>query len=173
LEPRLHASLREAAATRGVSLNEHCATKLAAPSLELRSFGCAGDVVARAVELLGEGLVGVVVFGSWARGELAASSDVDVLIVLRPELPLTRSLYRRWDEAPLDWEGHPVEPHFVRLPEADEAPTGLWAEVALDGVVIFQKDPLLSRWLVRVRRLVADGRLCRRKAHGQPYWVEA
>ena len=174
VDPRLHESLRAGASARGVSLNEYCRTKLAAPSLEPGAFGIASDVVARAAAVVGDDeLVGVLVFGSWTRGELAASSDVDVLIVLTPQAPVTRALYRCWDEAPLAWEQHPVEPHFVRMPGGADEPSGLWAEVALDGIVIFERDPRLSRWLVRVRRLVADGRLCRRTAHGQPYWVKA
>ena len=173
LDPGLHGSLRAAARARGVSLNEYCTTKLAAPVVDAQSFPGASDVIRRAAGLLvGEGLIAVVAFGSWARGELADSSDVDMLIVVSADMALSRSLYRRWDEAPLDWEGHAVEPHFVHLPTLDSAPSGLWAEVALDGIVLYQRDPRLSKWLVGVRRLQAAGQLRRRTAHGQPYWVE-
>ncbi|HEX6694890.1 MAG TPA: hypothetical protein VF035_09360 [Longimicrobiales bacterium] len=68
--------------------------------------------------------------------------------------------------------GYPVEPHFVRLPGEDDRVTGLWAEVAVEGAVIFDPALRLSRWLGRVRRAIGDGRMVRRSAHGQPYWSE-
>ena len=173
LDPGLHGALRAAARARGVSLNEFCATKLAMPVVDAESFAGASDVIKRAAAVVGEALIAVVAFGSWARGELSDSSDVDILIVVSSEVPLNRSLYRRWDDGPLRWEGHPVEPHFVHLPAMGGMPSGLWAEVALDGIVLYQRDPRLSQRLVGVRRLQAAGRLRRRTAHGQPYWVEA
>ena len=143
------------------------------PVINGGAFAGASAVIKRAAAVVGEALIAVVAFGSWARGELADSSDIDILIVVDPDVPLSRSLYRRWDEEPLRWEGHPVEPHFVHLPALDGVPSGLWAEIALDGIVLYERDPRLSQRLVGVRRLQAAGRLRRRTAHGQPYWVEA
>ncbi|MEZ5284863.1 MAG: nucleotidyltransferase domain-containing protein [Vicinamibacterales bacterium] len=40
----------------------------------------------------GHGLLGVIAIGSWARGQAAVDSDVDVLLVLDPTVPLTRDL---------------------------------------------------------------------------------
>ncbi|MDR7420394.1 MAG: toxin-antitoxin system HicB family antitoxin [Armatimonadota bacterium] len=170
IDPRLHARLREAAARHGLSLNDYCARKLASPA---SPPGPASEVVARAATLLGDDLTGVVAFGSWARGQLAASSDVDVLIVVDRRTSITRDLYRRWDAAPVYWETHPVEPHFVHLPDPDARASAIWAEAAIDGIVLFDSDLSVSRWLVRVRRRIVDGQIVRRIAHGQPYWVEA
>jgi len=172
ISPGLHAALRAAAADEGLSLNDYCARKLAAPVGHQASFGEAMPAVERAAELFAEDLIGVVVFGSWAREELADGSDVDLLVVLASEIPLTRELYRRWDEEPLAWGGRPVEPHFVHLPASDEPPGGVWTEVALDGIVLFERGLRLSAHLARVRRLIASGRLVRGLLHGQPYWKE-
>ena len=61
---------------------------------------------------------------------------------------------------------------IVRMPEAGHvAGGGLWPEIALDGIVLFERDGALSRKLVAIRRAIADGRLVRRTAHGQPYWT--
>lgn len=169
ISPGLHAALREAAREAGVSLNDYCARKLAGPSGSVS--GSAADVVERASALFGAGLVGVVAFGSWARGEAADGSDVDILVVVEPGVPIVRSLYRAWDEQPLAWEGRPVEVHFVHVPGADEPPSGLWAEAALEGVVLFERGLALSRWLAEVRRRIVSGKLSRRRVHGQPYWV--
>lgn len=172
IDPGLHAALRAAARAAGVSLNEYCARKLAAPGGELATLGDAAVAVARAATLFGPDLVGVVAFGSWARGELADSSDVDLLIVLDPRVELTRDLYRRWDAVTLRWSGRPVDAHFAHLPAADVTVTGVWGEAAIDGVVLFDRDLRLSARLIRVRRDIAAGRIVRRIAHGQPYWTE-
>lgn len=50
--------------------------------------------------------------------------------------------------------------------------TGLWAEVAMDGVVLFERGLKLSMALVRIRREIISGRLVRRLVHGQPCWSE-
>jgi hypothetical protein len=98
---------------------------------------------------------------------------VDLLLVVESGLEITRALYRDWDERPLRWEDHPVEPHFVHLPEANARITGLWAEAAVDGVVLFERGLELSRHLAQVRRRILAGEIQRRWVHGQPYWVEA
>ena len=171
LDSGLHGALRATARAHGVSLNEYCARKLAAPLGDLQAFEGASEAIRRAAALLGESLVAVMVFGSWARGEVAATSDVDLLIVAGDDVALTRDLYRRWDETPLAWGQHVVEPHFVRAPAAGQSPSGFWAEIAVDGIVLYQRDAHISNWLAAVRRQLAEGRLQRRTVHGQAYWA--
>ena len=179
IDPTLHATLREAASRAGVSLNEYCARKLADGGLA--GSGPAWKAVERASAVLDDDLVGVAVYGSWARGETGDLSDVDVLVVVDADRPVTRGLYRRWDEEPVFWadpdspagEGRRVEPHFVHLPPSGEVPSGTWAEIALDGIVVFDPDLALSRRLVELRASILEGRVERHEVHGQPYWVEA
>lgn len=172
LHPGLHEALRQAAGARGVSLNEYCVARLAAPCGELPVFDGASAAVRRAATLSGRSLIGVVAFGSWARDDLADTSDVDVLIVVDEDLEITRDLYRRWDEEAVAWSGRPVDPHFVHLPAAQRTFSGLWAEVAIDGVVIFERDLRLSSTLAAIRRSLAEGRIRRKVVHGQGYWME-
>lgn len=171
IDPGLHATLRQAAQETGVSLNEYCARKLALPTKSLAASG--GEATARAAALIGDALLGVVAFGSWARNELAQTSDVDLLIVVDDEVRIGRWLYRKWDEAPLVWNGHPLEPHFVHLPRAAARVSGIWPEVAVEGVVLFEPGLALSRFLVELRQKIVAGHLVRRRVHGQSYWVEA
>jgi len=171
IDPGLHAMLRAAAKAHSLSLNEYCGVKLALPQGTLTGNDAAHQLVARAAELLGNDLLGVIAFGSWARGEAGPTSDVDVLLVVDSSRALTRNLYRQWDEAPLDWSGHPVEPHFVHLPEPPAVGT-IWAEAAVDGIVLFERDLIVSRRLSEVRRQIVAGKLERRVLHGQPYWTE-
>jgi hypothetical protein len=168
VSPGLHGVLRASAARAGLSLNDYCVRKLAAPGvLESPVF----EVVERATAQFGDGLVGIVAFGSWARDELTEQSDVDLLVVVEPSVGIVRSLYRPWDEGPIAWEGRPVEVHIVHPPEQEETPTGLWAEAALEGLVLFDRGFELSRRLSEVRRRIAAGEVARHVAHGQTYWV--
>ncbi len=170
IAPELHASLRAAARSAGTSLNDHCARKLAWPGADLGPAAAA--VVKRAGRVLGDSLLGVVAFGSWARGEETASSDVDVLLVTDRGVPVSRALYRRWDAGPdLGWDGHDVTPHFVHLPPKAAAVSGLWAEVATDGLVLFERKLLVSRHLAGVRRRILGGEISSRVVDGQRYWV--
>jgi predicted nucleotidyltransferase len=171
IEPALHEALRDAADAAGLSLNEYCARKLAAPGGEVS--GPASAAVHEALARLGEHVVGLVAFGSWARGDTTEGSDVDLLVVVRAETDITRRLYRIWDEMPVRWEGREVEPHFVHLPEPGARISGLWAEVAVEGIVLFDPGFRVSRRLAALRRRVLEERLVRRRAHGQPFWVGA
>lgn len=171
IDPDLHARLREAARRAGISLNEYCSRRLAFPEPGLGK--AAREAVERAAALFGDALVAVVGFGSWARDELSENSDVDLLVVVEPEVAITRDLYRKWDQRELTWGGHPVEPHFVRLPRPGSRFSGVWAEAAVDGVVLFDRDLLVSRRLVELRRRIAEREIIRRESHGQAYWVEA
>lgn len=157
-----------------MSLNTYCAERLA----DAQVIPTEGDlreparrIVRRAVLLLGDGLAGVVVIGSWVRGHAREGSDLDVLIVVEPEVEISRELYRRWDAEPLTWEGRSVDAHFVRLPASGRRIPGIWAEASVDGVLLFDRDLSLSLALGELRRRIVAGETTRRTAHGQPYWV--
>jgi hypothetical protein len=170
IDPGLHAALRAAARNVETSLNEYCARKLALPTGSVA--GPASEAVTRAAALVGDALLGVVAFGSWARRELAQTSDVDLMIIVDQRFDIDREIYRRWDVAPLRWNDHPVEPHFVHLPRPGARISGTWAEVAVDGVVLFERGLTVSRRLVELRQKVVSGGVVRRRSHGQSYWVE-
>ena len=170
MPPPLHAALEGAARAAGLSLNEYCVRQLATTGLR------AGDadavaLVSRASEVAGNALAGVLLHGSWVRGDATPTSDVDALVVVEPRIPLGRALYRTWDLQPVTWRGRRVDPHFVH-PATVDTFSGLWAEAAIDGLVLFDRDGRLSASLARVRRAIAEGRFVRRVAHGQPYWTE-
>lgn len=171
IDPDLHQRLRRAAEQTGLSLNAYCAGVLETASIP--GSGAFAEPIRRAVEQSGSDLLGVVAFGSWARGHAGPSSDVDLALVLDRDVPVTRSLYEVWDRDPLYIEDLPVAPHFVHAPRAGTMPSAFWAELAMDGIVLFEHDYVVSRGLASVRAIVAEGRLVRHFAGGQSYWVEA
>ena len=169
----LHRVLAREAAARGLSFNEHCVRRLAAPASPDEASAVRTLVVDRARTACGDHLAGVVVLGSWARGEAAASSDIDVLVVIDARTPLTRDLYRGWDREPLSVEGREVDAHFVHLPDPGAPPTAVWCEAAVDGLLWYDRDGAVGSRLGEVRRAIAAGKVVRAFAHGQPYWKGA
>jgi len=169
LDSQLHAVLRAAAVAAGTSLNEWCRRTLAAPGAG--GLAAAGDVVVPLRERLANQLLGIITYGSFARGELSSNSDIDLLVVLADEVAITRSLYRQWEDVLPAWEGRRVDPHFVHLPAAGDRVSGSWAEASVCGIVLFDSDLIVSRRLIEIRSRIAAGELFRRQAQGQPYWV--
>jgi predicted nucleotidyltransferase len=171
MDPRLHSDVRARAAQADLSMNEYCVRSLAGapfvPEPDLLR-------VIRGVHAAAGGrLLGILAYGSWARGEAASASDIDLLAVVERDLPITRALYRPLDDSRLTWEGYEVSVHFVHLPEDGARITGTWAEAATDGLILFDPALHLGRVLAAVRRRIVAGELRRRTVHGQPYWMEA
>jgi predicted nucleotidyltransferase len=171
MKPDAHARLQAAARESGVSLNELCSRRLHVPGPAVLVEDGAPVAVGRALALFGADLVGVLVYGSYARGDATPSSDVDLLVVIDASIPLTRSLYRDWDAAAAVWDQRPTDPHFVHAPSRDRPAAGAWCEAAIDGVVLFERDGAVTRHLAAIRGDIAAGRIARRSAHGQPYWT--
>ena len=67
--------------------------------------------------------------------------------------------------------GRELDAHFAHLPGDAPVTGGVWAEAAVDGQVVFERDGQLSEQLRHVRRAIADGRIVRRSVHGQTYWA--
>ncbi len=127
------------------------------------------DLSARVLKTWGGDIEGLVLFGSFARGRQTASSDIDLLVVLNSNVILDRDVYSRWQFNKFD--DREVAPLFVHIPGDGEKIGGLWFEVALDGIVLFDRELHLSRFLSRVRDLIAGGHVRRKVTHGHPYWV--
>ena len=183
----LHQQLKQDARSADLSLNKFCRSLLSRrvgnPSAEKTpvsmALGFGGshqtkllrDVSMQALETLGDNIEGLVLFGSYARGRQTANSDIDLLVVLNSSMTLDRDVYSHWQ--PRKFNGREVAPLFVQIPGEGERIGGLWFEVALDGIVLYDKDLELSRFLSHVRNLVADGQVRRMVTHGHPYWVHS
>lgn len=173
LPAALHASLAAGAAERVLSLNEYIGRRLSGVDAHPAVEAVAAVVLARARAVAGEALVGALLHGSWSRGEARAESDIDALVVVDRSLPLSRRLYRAWDEQPVTWEGRAVDVHFVHLPSEIARAGSVWCEAAVEGRLIADRAGRIEDALIALRRAIADGRLVRKRAHGQPYWTVA
>jgi predicted nucleotidyltransferase len=156
-----------------LSLNEYCVRRLAGPEPAAVGDAAVLEIRAHADRVTAGRLTGIIAHGSSVRGEARTSSDVDVLLVVRREVSLTRALYRAWDTASFRLDGRPVDAHFIHLPDDPDRAGGAWCEAAVDGVLLYDGDGSVDNALRAVRRVIADGRLVRRHAHGQPYWTVA
>ena len=103
---------------------------------------------------LGENLIGLVLYGSVARGEAHEGSDVDVLVVaqglrgsfLERQQTILARLPQRW---------RATVSLMITSPEALEAHlSSLLLDVALDGVILFDPSGLVSRRLEALRSLL-------------------
>ncbi len=169
----LHRTLVKAAAASELSFNEFCVRRLQAPVSAHEVSELPTLVVYRARVVFGDRLIGVLALGSWARGTAAATSDIDVLIVIDAATQLTRDLYRAWDREPLAFEGRAIDAHVAHLSEPGAPPTAVWCEAAVDGLVWYDRSGAIARRLGEVRRAIAEGTVVRAFAHGQPYWKGA
>lgn len=173
LPAELHRALVKAAADQGLSFNEYSVRRLRVPVDADQLQSVRSLVVSAARARFGGRLTGVLVLGSYARGDAAAASDIDVLIVIDPKTPLTRDLYRDWDREPLTFEGRAIDAHFIHPPSDSGVPSAVWCEAAIDGQVWYDRHGAIARRLGEARRAIADGRVVRAVAHGQPYWKGA
>lgn len=180
----LHGRLKQEAMRSGQSLNQLCVARLQASG---KPFACPGEAPAYAglfptdsmdkiIRRWHGNLVGLILFGSAARGDATEDSDIDLLLVMKPDARIARELYRLWDEfcreygAGQDWDR--ISPHFVSLPVSVQEAGGLWYEVALDGIALWDRDRQVSRFLRSVREAMGQGRIRRRMLHGSPYWIK-
>jgi hypothetical protein len=180
----LHAKLRQEAAGTGLSLNQVCITRLQASqslSAEFGTKGAAADLIipeflSAIVRRWLDELVGLILFGSAVRGDATEDSDTDLLLVMKPEVKIARDLYRRWDgfcdEHSCTRDYGRISPHFVNLPGSVQEAGGLWYEIGIEGIILWESDRRVSRFLRSVRAAMGQGKIRRRMVHGSPYWIK-
>jgi predicted nucleotidyltransferase len=112
------------------------------------------EVIAALKNGLGENLIAVALFGSRARGDASENSDWDFLVLARdlPERVLQRHLWLK-GMLPAAWRGRSAI--LAKTPPEFEASLpGLYLDIALDGILLYDTDGYMAARLVRLRRLI-------------------
>jgi predicted nucleotidyltransferase len=172
--PELHRRLSREARALGLSLNAYCVSKLQGAPVSDRyaEAGLDRDFLDRLIHVLPRPPLAIVLFGSFARGDHGVGSDIDLLVVLDTDAQPNRALYRELEKkVDLSGRGHTVNPAPVSLPRDPRDAGSLWLEVALDGVVLWERGSRVSGLLRELRRQMAAGEVRRALAYGQPYWI--
>jgi uncharacterized protein len=128
------------------------------------------SIVSGLREGLGDDLLAVVLFGSRARGEAREGSDWDFLVVARdlPERTLERVFRLKKMLPPL----HRGEASLLaRTPEEFlSSLPDLYLDIALDGVVLHDKDGYMAERLRFLRTLIRRNGLRREKEGRDLIW---
>jgi predicted nucleotidyltransferase len=130
------------------------------------------EVVDKLSAALGDRLLGVVLYGSHARGEAREDSDVDLLVIARglPERRYDRSIHLQRvvrgikDAPPISVLGKTpgeFESHFPSL----------YLDIGVDGVVLYDRDGYTTGKFNHIRKIIAEIGLVRRRLdRGNMFW---
>ncbi len=121
---------------------------------------------------LGQALVGVVIYGSHARGTARPDSDIDLLVIAY-ELPESR-MARADFFVDLQFEaGYSYARASIlgkSVAEFESHFPALYLDIGLDGIVLFDRDGYVAGKLARIRALIKEAGLVRRQLDGNFIW---
>ena len=127
-------------------------------------------VMAAYLRYLGDKLVSLVLFGSRARGDAQETSDYDLFIVAHdlPAKPWDRQLFLRKPLAPFRESfsvvGRTTEEFEAALPS-------LYLDLAVDGLILFDRNDYIAAKFRRIKELIAQAGLRREKIDGELMWL--
>lgn len=171
LPASLHLRLKNLAITQRKSLNQVCTGILESGSLSpFDSFDFSPAFWATVAKVKLD-VKGVLLYGSYARGDNFDDSDIALMVVVSSDQKIDRKFYRKWDEAADMLSEYSLDVHFSHLPESQTKVKGIWAELATEGLVLWEHNFQVSRYLIAVRKLITTGTLKKKKVHGHSYWT--
>ena len=121
-------------------------------------------------DYLSNHLVSIVLFGSHARGDAKETSDFDLFIIAE-ELPVKvfqRILFIR---KPL--KGQFAERICIVAKTPEEVLKNLpplFLDLGLDGIILFDKDNFFKNLQTKIREIIQQAGLQRKKVNGEFYW---
>jgi uncharacterized protein len=112
---------------------------------------------------LSEQLWGIVLFGSVARGEARESSDLDLLLVA-DNLPAKFTARTRYLRSMLPGELRGAVSFIARIRTEFEAGfPSYYLDLALDGVILYDREDYMQQKLARIRELMKTAGLRRQR----------
>jgi len=171
--------MKKKAALQNLSLNQLCEQLFQNSIVPEKSQTCEQskglkmvdtELVALAKSKFDGPILGVVLFGSVAREQQTASSDLDLLIVVGQTVNLDRDLYNNWSNTKTN-DGRTISPVYSHLVDPLRISGNLWYEIALDGIVLYDPESKVQKVLAAIRRQIANRIVERKTVHGHPYWV--
>ena len=124
-------------------------------------------IIKMACEQFGGAFIGLLMYGSRARGDAYEGSDTDLLLVVDHTVRIERDLYRLWDaKLPED-----ISLTISCVPKRAENAGSLWLECALDAKILYDPKGVLRKRLAEIKELIVSGAFTRRTTHGQGYWI--
>lgn len=163
ISPEMHALLKCEAEENNLSLNQLINKKL---------FENKSEKYESILKLFKHNLLGIVLFGSYVRGEPRKSSDIDLLIVLAKEIEIKRSLYHLWDDKIEHKMGSIYSPQFTHLPKDYNSISSLWLEVGLEGEIAYDPLGVIKKEIFKIKSEISSGKYRRKLTHGHPYWIK-
>jgi len=121
-------------------------------------------------EYLGDRLISIVLFGSFARGDAKETSDYDLFIVAEglPAKPLKRILFVR---APLKGQFDERVSIISKTPqEMMEHFPPLFLDLGLDGIILFDRGGFFKNLQVKIKKIIEQAGLQRKRWIGEFYW---
>jgi predicted nucleotidyltransferase len=119
---------------------------------------------------LGDRLISIILFGSHARRGAKETSDYDLFIITEelPLRPFNRLLFIR---KPL--QGQFEERLCIIAKTRDEVLNNfppLFLDLGLDGVILFDREDFFKPLQIRIREIIHQAGLQRKKSNGEFYW---
>jgi hypothetical protein len=164
---QLHDAVKARAESAQISMNallEH----LIARGLQAGHDDFTGsEILDLAKREFGAKFLGLLLFGSRARGDVHDTSDTDILMVVDDSIVIDRALYRSWDQR----MPNTVSLQIAHLPSAPREAGSLWLECALDSRILHDPTGRIAEFLQQAREYITSGHVVRRITHGQGFWV--
>lgn len=167
LPTSLHRSVKGRAAQTGVSVNAVLVQAIEDGLSMGPEHQWVPVILETAKAQLGEKFLGLLLYGSKARGDAYKQSDTDLLLVVEPSVHIERSLYREWDKRLPE----NLSLNIAHLPKRASEAGSLWLECALDAKILHDPSGRLRTRLSEIRDLILSGSFVRKTTHGQGYWL--